>query len=209
MTSPQFPLLQQLRPAGTPAFFFCRDYAQRSPRAPIRPQPGRSEVTDRINRAFGTSDIDELRHAIGAAIRLYNISDIAKVSGLERQTIYRAFEGDAKHPNFRTVLSVLDAWMGWASNGTSQYAGMRAPDWRARKPIRAAPRKHTSRPAANRKAQLLAGPQEQPAKRHYNCSTARSSSTLILHLPTVVRPIATSMLRPTAGFQSRRTKLPK
>jgi len=108
LTSPQFPLLQQLRPAGTPAFFFWRDYAQRSPRAPIRPQPGRREVIDRINRAFGASDIDELRHAIGAAIRLYNISDIAKVSGLERQTIYRAFEGDAKHPNFRTVLSVLD-----------------------------------------------------------------------------------------------------
>jgi len=54
---------------------------QRSPRAPIRPQPGRREVTDRINRAFGTSDIDEIRHAIGAAIRLYNISDIAKVPG--------------------------------------------------------------------------------------------------------------------------------
>ena len=82
---------------------------QRSPRAPIRPQPGRREVTDRINRAFGTSDIDEIRHAIGAAIRLYNISDIAKVSGLERPTIYRAFEGDLKHPNFKTVLSVLDA----------------------------------------------------------------------------------------------------
>jgi hypothetical protein len=54
---------------------------QRSPRAPIRPQPGPREVTDRINRAFGTSDIDEIRHAIGAAIRLYNISDIAKVPG--------------------------------------------------------------------------------------------------------------------------------
>ena len=82
---------------------------QRSPRAPIRPQSGRREVTDRINRAFGTSDIDEIRHAIGAAIRLYNISDIAKVSGLQRPTIYRAFEGDLKHPNFKTVLSVLDA----------------------------------------------------------------------------------------------------
>ena len=72
---------------------------QRSPRAPIRPQPGRREVTDRINRAFETSDIDEIRHAIGAAIRLYNISDIAKASGLERPTIYRAFEGDAQHPS--------------------------------------------------------------------------------------------------------------
>ena len=54
---------------------------QRFARAPIRSQLGRREVTDRINRAFGTSDIDEIRHAIGAAaIRLYNISDIAKVS---------------------------------------------------------------------------------------------------------------------------------
>ena len=43
---------------------------------------------------LSTSDIDEIRHAIGAAIRLYNISDIAKASGLERPTIYRAFEGE-------------------------------------------------------------------------------------------------------------------
>jgi probable addiction module antidote protein len=56
-----------------------------------------------------TSDIDAIRHAIGAAIRRYNISDLAKASGLERPTIYRAFEGHAQHPNFRTVLSVLDA----------------------------------------------------------------------------------------------------
>jgi probable addiction module antidote protein len=79
------------------------------PRAAIRPQPGRREITDRINRAFETSDIDEIRHAIGTAIRRYNISDIAKVSGLERPTIYRAFEGDAKHPKLKTGLSVLDA----------------------------------------------------------------------------------------------------
>ena len=82
---------------------------RRSPKVPIRPQPGRRELTDRINRAFETSDTDEIRHAIGNAIRRYNISDIAKVSGLQRPTIYRAFEGDLKHPNFKTVLSVLDA----------------------------------------------------------------------------------------------------
>jgi probable addiction module antidote protein len=79
------------------------------PRAAIRPQPGRREITDRINRAFETSDIDEIRHAISTAIRRYNISDIAKVSGLERTSIYRAFEGNTTHPNFKTVLSVLDA----------------------------------------------------------------------------------------------------
>src|SRR6476646_968096 len=119
---------------------------QRSPTAPIRPQPGRREATDRINRGFATSDIDEIRHAIGAAIRRYNISDIAKVSGLERTTIYRAFEGDARHPNFKTVLIVF--WMRWASNCMSRYAGMLARDWRARKPLRATPRKDTNRRAA-------------------------------------------------------------
>ena len=92
-----------------PAYFVGSTMPQRSPRAPIRPQPGRREVTDRINRGFATSDIDEIRHAIGAAIRLYNISDIAKASGLERPTIYRAFEGHAQHPSFRTLLTVLDA----------------------------------------------------------------------------------------------------
>ena len=91
--------------------------SEMSPRAPIR--PGRREVTDRINRASETSDIDEIRHAIGAALRRYNISDIAKVSGLERTSIYRAFEGDTKHPNFKTVLSVLDA-MGFQLHVTAR-----------------------------------------------------------------------------------------
>ena len=86
-----------------PAYFVGNTMPQKSVRAPIRPQPGRRE----------TQDIDEIRHAIGAAIRRYNISDIAKVSGLERPTIYCAFEGDVKHPNFKTVCV---SWMRWASN---------------------------------------------------------------------------------------------
>ena len=77
-----------------PAYFVGSTMPQRSPRAPIRPQPGRREVTDRIN-PIETQDIDEIRRAIGAVIRRYNISDITKVSGLERPTIYRAFEGEA------------------------------------------------------------------------------------------------------------------
>jgi probable addiction module antidote protein len=47
------------------------------------------------------------RHA--AATRLYNISDLAQKSGLSRPSIYRAFAGDPKKPNFTTVLNVLDA----------------------------------------------------------------------------------------------------
>ena len=44
-------------------------------------------------------------------------------------------------------------------------------------------------------------------KRHYACSTARSSSTQILHPPTVVPPIATSLLGPMAGFQSHANEI--
>jgi probable addiction module antidote protein len=83
--------------------------SEKSLRLRTRPRPSRREVADRINRAFETSDIAEICQAIGTAIHLYNISDIAKQSGLERPTIYRAFTRGSKHPNFKTVLSVLDA----------------------------------------------------------------------------------------------------
>ena len=93
-----------------PAYFVGENMSEKSLRLQTRPRPSRREVAERINRAFEASDIAEICQAIGTAIRRYNISDIAKVSGLERPTIYRAFEGgDVKHPNFKTVLSVLDA----------------------------------------------------------------------------------------------------
>jgi probable addiction module antidote protein len=78
-------------------------------RLALRPQSNRRQAADCINDAFETSDIAEICQAIGAAARQYSISDIAHKSGIERQTVYRAFTGGPKHPNFKTVLSVLDA----------------------------------------------------------------------------------------------------
>lgn len=69
----------------------------------------RREAADHIYRAFENSDITEICRAIGAAIRDYNVSDIANESGIARQTIYRAFARGPKHPNFTTVLTVLEA----------------------------------------------------------------------------------------------------
>jgi hypothetical protein len=44
----------------------------------IRPQSSsRQAAADSINRALAKSDIAEICHAIGAATRLYNISDLA------------------------------------------------------------------------------------------------------------------------------------
>jgi probable addiction module antidote protein len=75
---------------------------------PIHPQSSRREVADYMNRAFETSDIVAICNAVGDATRLHNISDIAKITGLERQSIYRAFGGQ-QSPNLSTFVSVLDA----------------------------------------------------------------------------------------------------
>ena len=84
--------------------------SKKTVRSAPRPQSSRRQAAaDCINRAFAKSDIAEICHAIGAATRLYNISDLAQKSGLARPSIHRAFAGDPKKPNFTTVLNVLDA----------------------------------------------------------------------------------------------------
>lgn len=46
--------------------------------------------------------------AIGKALGDFNVSEIARQTGLQRSSIYRAF-GNAQLPNFSTVLTVLTA----------------------------------------------------------------------------------------------------
>jgi probable addiction module antidote protein len=84
--------------------------SKKSVRPPTRPQSSsRQAAADLINQAFKKSDVAEICHAIAAATRLYNISDLAQKSGLARPSLYRGFAGDAGKPNFTTVLNVLDA----------------------------------------------------------------------------------------------------
>ena len=78
-----------------------------------------------LNHAFETSDIDEICKAIGVVIHRHNISEIAKKAGIERSSLYRAFAGP-KHPNFKTVLSVLDA-MGFQLHVTARRGGRATP----------------------------------------------------------------------------------
>ena len=68
----------------------------------------RNKIANNLNRAFQSSDIDAICQAIGVATRQYNITDIAKQSGLKRVSIYRAFGGH-QHPNLTTVVRVLAA----------------------------------------------------------------------------------------------------
>ena len=84
--------------------------SNKSIRSANRPQSiAQQAAADCINRALEKSDIAKICHSIGAATRLYNISDLAKKSGVARPSIHRAFAGDPKKPNFTTVLNVLDA----------------------------------------------------------------------------------------------------
>ena len=93
----------------------------------IRPQSSRRQAAvDCINQALEKSDIAEICQAIGAATRLHNISDLAHRSRIERQSVYRAFAGGAKHPNFKTVLSVLDA-MGFRLHVTVRWGAPARP----------------------------------------------------------------------------------
>ena len=92
------------------------------PKLSIRPQSSRREIADYINHAFETSDVVGICEAIGAATHLHNMSDIAKKSGIERPSLYRAFSGRPTGPNFKTVLSVLDA-MGFRLKVTVRRGG--------------------------------------------------------------------------------------
>jgi probable addiction module antidote protein len=88
----------------------------------ILPQSSRREIADYINHAFETSDVVAICEAIGAATHLHNMSDIAKISGIERPSLYRAFSRGPTGPNFKTVLSVLDA-MGFRLKVTVRPGG--------------------------------------------------------------------------------------
>jgi len=89
----------------------------------------RRVIAERINGALETGAIVEICHAIGAATRQHNIADLARRAGIERTSLYRAFAGREKHPNFSTVLNVLNA-MGFelqvTTRESAQVTGVRA-----------------------------------------------------------------------------------
>src|SRR3954468_2304988 len=74
----------------------------------IGSQSSRREIADHMNRAFDTSDVPAISRAIGDVVRLYNVSNVANVAGIDRPSVYRAF-GGRQSPNLSTVLAVLRA----------------------------------------------------------------------------------------------------
>ena len=70
---------------------------------------GEEDIVAFINASFETADIKQISRAIGAAMKLYSVTELAEMSDLKRESLYRAFGGGTKNANFTTVLNVLNA----------------------------------------------------------------------------------------------------
>src|SRR4051794_15987705 len=68
-----------------------------------------STLADGLNSAFASAEPRKICSAIGEALADFNIAEMARQTGLQRQSIYRAFKTDTQLPNFSTVLAVLTA----------------------------------------------------------------------------------------------------
>lgn len=65
-------------------------------------------IAEYISQILEDGDFKEFLSAINDIARAKGISQIAKKSGLGRESLYKSFKSDA-HPRFETVLKVLDA----------------------------------------------------------------------------------------------------
>ena len=72
---------------------------------PITP----TDLANQLNTSFASAEPHRICQAIGQALGGFNISDVARETGLARQSIHRAFKADSQLPNFTTVLAVLTA----------------------------------------------------------------------------------------------------
>ena len=62
-----------------------------------------------LNIALASAEPKIICKAIGKALGDFNITEMARQTGLQRQSIYRAFRTNERLPNFTTVLAVLSA----------------------------------------------------------------------------------------------------
>ena len=87
----------------------------------IGPNSSRDEMAAYISHALATSDMVRISRAIRKVMFLHPVTDIAKKSGVERTSLYRAFQGK-QNPQFTTVLNVLNA-MGLQLRVTAREGG--------------------------------------------------------------------------------------
>jgi len=65
-------------------------------------------IAEYISESLLTCDSDTIAHAIGVAAKARGMSDIARQTGLSRESLYKALSGEG-HPQFETISLVLQA----------------------------------------------------------------------------------------------------
>lgn len=68
-----------------------------------------SNLANELNMALASAEPNTICKALGKALGDLNIAEMARETGLARQSIYRAFKTHTQHPNLTTFLAVLTA----------------------------------------------------------------------------------------------------
>jgi len=66
-------------------------------------------IAEYLSQVLKDGDMNELLNAIGNIAKAKGMSQIAKDTGLGRESLYKTFSSDAK-PRFETVMKVLDSF---------------------------------------------------------------------------------------------------
>jgi probable addiction module antidote protein len=69
---------------------------------------GDEAVAEYISEALLTGDIETITHAIGVAAKARGMTDVARQTGLSRESLYKALSAEG-HPQFETIALVLRA----------------------------------------------------------------------------------------------------
>jgi len=66
-------------------------------------------IAEYLSQVLKDGDMNELLNAIGNIAKAKGMSQIAKDTGLGRESLYKTFSTDSK-PRFETVMKVLDSF---------------------------------------------------------------------------------------------------
>ena len=66
-------------------------------------------IAEYLTQVLQNGDMNELLEAIGNIAKAKGMSQIAKDTGLGRESLYKTFSADSK-PRFETIMKVLDSF---------------------------------------------------------------------------------------------------
>ena len=66
-------------------------------------------IAEYLTQVLDDGDMNELLEAIGNIAKAKGMSQIAKDTGLGRESLYKTFSADSK-PRFETIMKVLDSF---------------------------------------------------------------------------------------------------